>query len=178
MLTNPLLNLFYKGIKQHQGDPSRPCLPITINIFKILRGFLWSIFTLAFYGFLRVSEFTPWSDIRLEDFTITLLLRQSETGLFRHSCNSPRGVNLYLQCLFQSSNPELRSRYFSKVLVNNLPSQVSGGVLLQYADDTTLICSAPDTQEVAVLMNSHLRVISKWTEDNRMAFNLSKSSVM
>ena len=62
--------------------------------------------------------------------------------------------------------------------VNDLPSQVSGGVLLQYADDTTLICSAPDTQEVAVLMNSHLRVISKWTEDNRMAFNLSKSSVM
>ena len=54
----------------------------------------------------------------------------------------------------------------------------TGGVLLQYADDTTLICSAPDTQEVAVLMNSHLRVISKWTEDNRMAFNLSKSSVM
>ena len=34
------------------------------------------------------------------------------------------------------------------VYVNNLPSQVSGGVLLQYADDTTLICSAPDTQEV------------------------------
>jgi len=32
--------------------------------------------------------------------------------------------------------------------VNNLPSQVSGGVLLQYADDTTLICFAPDTQEV------------------------------
>ena len=66
------------------------------------------------------------------------------------------------------------------VYVNDLPSQDSGGVLLQYADDTMLICSAPDTQEVAVLMNSHmdLRAISKWTEDNRMAFNLSKSSVI
>ena len=32
--------------------------------------------------------------------------------------------------------------------VSNLPSQVSGGVLLQYADDTILIYSAPDTQEV------------------------------
>ena len=64
------------------------------------------------------------------------------------------------------------------VYVNDLPFQVSGGALLQYADDTALICSAPDTQEVAVLMNSHLRVISKWSEDNRMAFNFSKSSVM
>jgi len=31
------------------------------------------------------------------------------------------------------------------VYVNDLPSQVSG--VLQYANDTTLICSAPDTQE-------------------------------
>jgi len=61
---------------------------------------------------------------------------------------------------------------------NDLPSQVSGGILLQYADDTTLICSAPDTQETASLMNSHLRVISKWNVDNRMVLNLSKSSVM
>ena len=29
-----------------------------------------------------------------------------------------------------------------------------------------------------MLMNSHLRVISKWTEDKRMAFNLSNSSFM
>jgi len=63
------------------------------------------------------------------------------------------------------------------VYVNDLPSQVSGGILLQYADDTTLICSAPDTQETASLMNSYLRVISKWTVDNRMALN-PKSSVM
>jgi len=64
------------------------------------------------------------------------------------------------------------------VYVNDLLSQVSGGILLQYADDTTLICSASDTQETASLMNSHLRVISKWTVDNRMVLNLSKSSVM
>ena len=28
------------------------------------------------------------------------------------------------------------------IYVNDLPSQVPGGLLLQYADDTTLICSA------------------------------------
>ena len=64
------------------------------------------------------------------------------------------------------------------VYVNDLPSQVPGGILLQYADDTTLICSAPDPEEAAALMNSHLEVIGQWTINNRMQLNLSKSSVM
>ena len=46
--------------------------------------------------------------------------------------------------------------------------------LLQYADDITMICSAPD----AALMNSHLEVISQWTTANRTRLNLSQSSVM
>ena len=64
------------------------------------------------------------------------------------------------------------------VYVNDLPSQAFGGILLQYADDTTLICSALDIQGASSLMNSHLEVISQWTVVNRMALNLSKSSVM
>ena len=61
--------------------PGHACLSCTINIFKILRDFLWPLFTLAFYGILRVSEFTPWFDIWLENNIITILLRQLESGL-------------------------------------------------------------------------------------------------
>jgi len=45
--------------------------------------------------------------------------------------------------------------------VNDLPSQVPGGLLLQYADNTTLICAAQDIQEAAILMNTHRSVISQ-----------------
>ena len=45
------------------------------------------------------------------------------------------------------------------VYVNDLPSQVPGGILLQYGD-MTLIFSAPDVKDAATLMNSHLKVNS------------------
>ena len=61
------------------------------------------------------------------------------------------------------------------IYVNGLPSQVPGGLLLWYADDTTLICSAPDATE---LMNSHLEVISQWTTANRMRLNLSTVNLL
>ena len=95
-----LLRLLWKGIKQSQGDTSRLQLPITINILKVLKSQLridssytllekrfWSAFILAFYGFLRASEFASsnllWSDVELTPTTITIHLRQSKTDLFR-----------------------------------------------------------------------------------------------
>ena len=69
-----LLHLLCKGIKHSQGTTRRTRLPITINILHTLKTklreessysllekrLLWSAFTLAFYGFLRASEFaTP-----------------------------------------------------------------------------------------------------------------------
>jgi len=96
------LHLLCKGIKRHQGDTSRPHLPITINILKILKAplrdsnshsftekqLLWSAFTLAFYGFLRASKLTSdnfhWPDVQLADSTISILLKQSKTDPFRH----------------------------------------------------------------------------------------------
>ena len=71
-----------------------------------------------------------------------------------------------------------RSSILFLIYVNDLPSLVPGGLLLQYADDNTLICSAPDAAVAEALMNSHLEVISQWTTANRMRLNLSKSSVM
>ena len=64
------------------------------------------------------------------------------------------------------------------IYVNDLSSQVTGGLLLQYADDTTIICSAPTKDDVASLMNSQLKLIDQWTSANKMTVNYSKSSVM
>ena len=57
------------------------------------------------------------------------------------------------------------------IYVNDLPSQVTSGLLLQYADDTTLICRAPTKDDVASVMNSQLKLISQWTGANRMRLN-------
>ena len=64
------------------------------------------------------------------------------------------------------------------VYVNNLPSVITSGLLLQYADDTTLICSAPTIEDVVTKMHCQLMLISQWTTASKMRLNLSKSSVM
>ena len=64
------------------------------------------------------------------------------------------------------------------IYVNDLPSQVTGGLLLQYADDTTLICRGSSNSDVAVIMNHQLELISQWTLTNKMRLNHSKSSVV
>jgi len=49
---------------------------------------LWAEFTIAFYGFLRVSELTSlrWSDIAFSPDHISVSLRQSKTDPFRRGC--------------------------------------------------------------------------------------------
>ena len=92
-----LLWLLCKAIKQSQGDTSRLRLHITINILKVLKTqlridssytllkkrLLSSTFTLAFYGFLRASEFASsnllWSDVELTPTAVTIHLWQSKT---------------------------------------------------------------------------------------------------
>ena len=64
------------------------------------------------------------------------------------------------------------------VNVNNLPSVITSALLLQYADDTTLICSAPTVEDVVSKMHCQLMLISQWTSASKMRLNLLKSSVM
>ena len=96
-----LLQLLCTGIKRSQGTTSRTRLPITIDLLRSLKTqlrndssysllekrLLWSAFTLAFYGFLRASEFTSsslqWSDVQFSATTIAIDLRQSKTDPFR-----------------------------------------------------------------------------------------------
>ena len=117
----PRLQIILKGIKKHQAGshPPRVRLPITIQILKQIRGILlqkkpsysavmlWATCCLAFFGFLRVSEFTvpsgasydPTCHLSMKDVSVDnrtnprllqVAIKQSKTDPFR------RGVNIYL----------------------------------------------------------------------------------
>ena len=111
----PLLHLLLRGIKRTNGLSSRHRLPITMSVMRQLKGaladdhqfaaqdklMLWSAFTLAFFAFLRSSEFTsPSSTLfnpRLHlchsdiSFTtagsLSLQLKTSKTDPFRKGCS-------------------------------------------------------------------------------------------
>ena len=95
-----LLHLLCTGIKRSQGVSKPKRLPITINVLQALKlqlrndssltplekWLLWAAFTLAFYGFLRASEFASssftWQHIHLSDDRYTILIEQSKTDPF------------------------------------------------------------------------------------------------
>ena len=45
------------------------------------------------------------------------------------------------------------------VYMNTLPSVITDGILLQYADDATLICSSANSASTAVTMNYQLQLV-------------------
>ena len=111
-----LLHLLLRGIKRSMGLSSR-CrrLPITMALLRQLKDelrrapdilpqdklMLWSAFTIAFYGFLRSSEFTapsttqfnPLVHLCLTDVSFTiegslqLNLKSSKTDPYRQGCS-------------------------------------------------------------------------------------------
>ena len=111
----PRLRLLLRGIKRTIGLSSRRRLPITMSVMCQLKGaladdpqiasqdklMLWSAFTLAFFGFLRSSEFTSpsathfnplvhlaCSDISFtSDGSLLLQLKASKTDPFRMGCS-------------------------------------------------------------------------------------------
>ena len=118
----PLLRLLLRGIKRTIGLSSRRRLPITMSVMRQLKGaladdphiaskdklMLWSAFTLAFFGFLRSSEFTspssthfnPQVHLARSDISFTsnrsllLQLKASKTDPYRMGCSitlSPSG---------------------------------------------------------------------------------------
>ena len=62
------------------------------------------------------------------------------------------------------------------IYMNSIPSQLTDGLLLQYADDTTVTCSGIDP--AAVQMIIQLSLIQCWILQNKMRINFKKSSVM
>ena len=66
------------------------------------------------------------------------------------------------------------------IYVNSLPSQVTAGLLLQYADDTALMCSGTSPQDAADVMNQQLQLVYDWivSSNYKMQLNFQKSKVM
>ena len=64
------------------------------------------------------------------------------------------------------------------IYVNSLPSQVTDGVLLQYTDDTTLVCSGTSSLAAAKVMNQQLQLVYDWIVSSQMQLNFRKSKVM
>ncbi|XP_020612894.1 uncharacterized protein LOC110051215 [Orbicella faveolata] len=111
----PLLHLLLRGIKCSVGLSSKCCLPITMSLLWKLKTelaqapdilpcdklMLWSAFTLAFFAFLRSSEFTlpstshfnalshlSGNDISFNsDGSLSLHLKSSKTDPYRQGCS-------------------------------------------------------------------------------------------
>ena len=107
-----------KGIKRSQGNFTRTRFPITIQVLRHLKTaldqsralsihdkrMLWAAFCVAFYGFLRASEFCSLytssfdpsltlchSDLTLSSNAAHLVIKASKTDPFRNSCTVTRG---------------------------------------------------------------------------------------
>ena len=64
------------------------------------------------------------------------------------------------------------------VYVNDMPSQIRHGKLLQYADDTALICSGINQDIAHQHLSEDLEQLARWIEQSKMRLNADKSSVM
>lgn len=64
------------------------------------------------------------------------------------------------------------------VYVNDIPLQIKHGQLLQYADDTALLCSGPTPEDVHRLLSEDLLCLTHWISQSKMRLNIEKSSVM
>ena len=63
------------------------------------------------------------------------------------------------------------------IYMNNLPLQITDGLLVQYADDTTLVCSgSTPSAAAAAVLNSQLKLVHNWIWNSEMSLNHSKSS--
>ena len=138
-MDDKLLQLLCTGIKRSQGTTSRTRLPITIDLLRSLKTqlrndssysllekrLLWSAFTLAFYGFLRASEFTSsslqWSDVQFSATTIAVDLRQSKTDPFR------RGHTITIQATLTSTCPVRAINCFAELSTLRSGSVYYGG---------------------------------------------------
>ena len=64
------------------------------------------------------------------------------------------------------------------VYVNDIPLQVKNGDLVQFADDTCIVCSGRTHKEVSEMLCNDLCSLSSWPRNSHMEVNVKKSNVM
>ena len=137
----PLLHLLLRGIKRTVGLSSRQRLPITMSLLRQIKEelarasdllpsdklMLWSAFTLAFYGFLRSSEFTapsvtqfnPLVHLSNSDVSfnsggcLTLHLKSSKTDPYCQGCTLLIAPSHRSVCAVRALKKYLSTRSFN-----------------------------------------------------------------
>ena len=132
--------LYYvlRGIKRHQGNlhGRPPRSPITTHHLTILHGFInalpignhdkalyWSACTLAFFGLLRISEYSCpkikeyhtkfqllLHDVRFHSNTISLYIKASKCDPFRQGCSIIIGPTNNILCPVQALKSFIKQR--------------------------------------------------------------------
>ena len=64
------------------------------------------------------------------------------------------------------------------IYMNDMAQHVRHGTLLQFADDTAIICSGGDCHDVHRQISEDLLAVSKWIVSGKVKLNIHKSSVM
>ena len=64
------------------------------------------------------------------------------------------------------------------IYMNNMSLQVKHGILVQFADDTCLICCGDNRSSVSQMLCEDLCQLHSWVEESRMSFNVQESNVM
>ena len=63
------------------------------------------------------------------------------------------------------------------IFANTLPESVTCKSVM-YADDTTLLCSSDDPDQLQTDLESNLRSIADWFENNHLTLNIKKTKLM
>ena len=62
--------------------------------------------------------------------------------------------------------------------INSLPDAMLNADVFLYADDTAIVCSGTDEQEIVTEMKRQLNCASVWLKDHRLSLNLGKTKGM
>ena len=153
----PLLHLLLRGIKRTVGLSSRQRLPITMSLLRQIKEelarasdllpsdklMLWSAFTLAFYGFLRSSEFTAPSATQFNPLVhlsnsdvsfnsggcLTLHLKSSKTDPYRQGCTlliAPSHRSVCAVRALKSTSPRVPSTALPRFTYSSLETTSPG----------------------------------------------------
>ena len=199
------LRLLNRGTRHQQGESPHLRLPITISVLHALKHqlrtsnlslleqrLLWAAFTLAFYGFLWVSEFTgsslQWANIQLNTQTISITISQSKTDPFR------KGHTLHITSTGTSTCPvKAMHKYSSMIPKDNQTgpffsagtfnpltrlklSSILRRLLQQAGYNSTLYCThsfrigAANTSAAAGLPPWLIKTLGQWNSDTYLSY--------
>ena len=193
-----LLHLLRTSIKRSQGVSSHTRLPITITVLQTLKSqlsldpsfsplekrLLWAAFTLAFYGFLRASEFaTPnltWRHIQLAGDRYTVLIEQSKTRhghtIAIHASGTStcpvRALQLYFSAILplQDDSPVFKGGRFSPLDRQHLTNTIRHLLLKtkyshhQYSSHS-FKSGAATTAAAAGIPDWLIKILGRWSSN-------------